>query len=112
MDQERILEIFITEAEDLLSDLEQGLVALETEADAEVINSVFRAAHTFKGNAGMAGLEGIVRLSHSMENILSQVREGDAGNQRRDHLCFALIYGRIAWLGVVAQRRYGSAAWG
>lgn len=100
MDHQRILEIFITEAEDLLADLEQGLVALEGTPDAEVINSVFRAAHTFKGNAGMAGLEAIVRVSHAMENLLSQVREGTL--EVSEDVISALLSGTDALRDLVA----------
>lgn len=75
MDQEQLLRIFVTESEELLGDLEQGLVALEDGSrDPDIINRVFRAAHTIKGNAGMANVEELVRFSHVMENVLDLVR--------------------------------------
>ena len=77
MQRDKLLEIFVAESEDLLADLEQGLMVLENDAeDEEVINRIFRAAHTLKGNAGMANLDSYVSLAHVMENLLDSVREG------------------------------------
>jgi two-component system chemotaxis sensor kinase CheA len=77
MDRDKLLQIFVTESDELLADLEQGLVGLESDdADGEVINRVFRAAHTLKGNAGFAGVEAIVHLAHVMEDGLDRVRAG------------------------------------
>ncbi len=52
------LENFMLEVGELLSDMETGLLALEQDSsDQESVNSVFRAAHTVKGSAGLFGLD-------------------------------------------------------
>jgi two-component system chemotaxis sensor kinase CheA len=76
MDQEKLLEIFITEASELVQDLEMDIVALEdSNEDDELINRIFRAAHTIKGSGGIAGLNEISDFTHIMENVLDLVRQ-------------------------------------
>ena len=61
--------------------LNRDLLELEergAKADPEVVNSTFRAIHTVKGLSGMLGLASINELSHSMEDALSTVRQGEA----------------------------------
>ena len=67
-----VVETFVAESLELLEQLESGLLALESgEADAELISSIFRAAHTIKGGAGLGvGERAIVELSHSAEHLL------------------------------------------
>jgi two-component system, chemotaxis family, sensor kinase CheA len=72
------LDTFISESLDLLQDMETSLQLLETEpANSEAINSIFRAAHTIKGSAGMFGLDDIVAFTHEVENVLERVRGGN-----------------------------------
>lgn len=68
------MQSFIVEAQELLTGMEDGLMALETQADPESINALFRAAHTIKGSAGLFGLDGIVRFTHHLESVLDQMR--------------------------------------
>lgn len=76
MDQSILLETFIMEASELIEDLEIGLVALEDSGDDDdLINRIFRAAHTIKGSAGVVGLTAVSDFSHSMENVLDLVRD-------------------------------------
>ena len=75
MDPQELLQIFLTESDDLVADLEQGLVTLEVNpSDDEAINRVFRAVHTLKSNAGMVGIEAIVEFAHVAENVLDRIR--------------------------------------
>ena len=68
-------EIFITESNELLDDMEEALLALERSPnDADLINRVFRAAHTIKGSAGLFGFDDIVSFTHVAENLLDDVR--------------------------------------
>lgn len=77
MQRQKLLKIFLDESEDLITELEDGLVALEVDPqDAEQINRVFRAAHTMKGNAGLTGITRIVEFTHVMEGVLDRVRDG------------------------------------
>ncbi len=58
MSQDPIIQAFLEEAEELLTQYEDSLLQLEDQPeDAEVLNRIFRAAHTLKGNSGMLGLE-------------------------------------------------------
>lgn len=70
---------FIAEAQELLVQMEDGLLALEQTADPESINALFRAAHTIKGSAGLFGLDGIVRFTHHLESVLDAMRAGKIG---------------------------------
>jgi two-component system chemotaxis sensor kinase CheA len=74
---EQIKATFFLECEELLADLEAGLLALEAgEGDAETINAVFRAVHSVKGGAGAFGLEALVRFAHVFETTLDAMRSG------------------------------------
>ncbi|NJR51994.1 MAG: hypothetical protein HC780_22915 [Leptolyngbyaceae cyanobacterium CSU_1_3] len=58
--QQRIMGYFIEEAKDHLNTIEQGLLNLQgTIDDPEMVNEVFRAAHSVKGGAAMLGLSSI-----------------------------------------------------
>ncbi|PZV09484.1 MAG: hybrid sensor histidine kinase/response regulator [Leptolyngbya sp.] len=75
-DQKRILGYFIEEAKDHLNTIEQGLLNLtDTLNDSEMMNEVFRAAHSVKGGAAMLGLNSIQRTSHRMEDFFKVMKE-------------------------------------
>jgi two-component system, chemotaxis family, sensor kinase CheA len=70
-------ETFASEAEELLLQIESATLALEANArDAENINLLFRALHTFKGSAAIVGLDAIASFAHHVETALDQVRSG------------------------------------
>ena len=72
-----LLREFITESREHLDNIEQGVLVLENSpADAEMLNTVFRAFHTFKGGAGFLNLIPINRLAHVMESLLDLARQG------------------------------------
>ncbi|MFY9329799.1 MAG: chemotaxis protein CheA [Georgfuchsia sp.] len=78
---DEIVAIFIQEARELLGGMEQGLMRLQhdpgaSDSDPELINGIFRAAHTIKGGAGMVDIRVIEQFTHSAENVLDQVRNG------------------------------------
>lgn len=69
---------FLEEVKEHLTTLETSLLALEEkpgEPDDELINAIFRAAHTIKGTAGFFGLSRMGRLAHGMENVLGLLRD-------------------------------------
>ena len=71
-------ETFINESLDLLQEMETSLNLLSDQPDdEELINSVFRAAHTIKGSAGLFGFDAIVAFTHKVENVLDEVRAGE-----------------------------------
>lgn len=68
---------YFQECDELLVDLETGLLALESgDADADVVNAVFRAVHSIKGGAGAFGYEDLVAFAHVFETTLDEVRSG------------------------------------
>ncbi len=72
------LKIFVQEAEDLLELLEESIVMLEQDSQAEdLLNDIFREAHTLKGSSGMLGLDDMTHLTHAMEDLLDRVRKGE-----------------------------------
>ncbi|WP_341526753.1 response regulator [Nostoc sp. UHCC 0302] len=74
--QQRILGYFIEEARDHLNTIEQGLLNLEsTLNDPEMVNEVFRAAHSIKGGAAMLGLTSIQHTSHRLEDCFKVLKE-------------------------------------
>ena len=78
MNMDQALITFIEESNELLRQMEDSLMYLETaEQDEETVNAIFRSAHTIKGSAGLFGLEAIVSFTHVVENILDQARSGD-----------------------------------
>ena len=77
MNLDQALLIFIAESRELLEDMESSLLALEqTEDKTELINSIFRAAHTIKGSSGLFSLDHVVAFTHVVENVLDKVRAG------------------------------------
>jgi two-component system chemotaxis sensor kinase CheA len=72
------LQTFIVESRELLEAMEQALLDAEQPGDkGDMINSVFRAAHTIKGSAGLFGLDHIVAFTHVVESVLDRVRDGE-----------------------------------
>lgn len=75
-----LINIFLEEAEENLQAVEEGLLMLEQQpADGELINVLFRAMHTIKGGAGMAGFAQVGYLAHQLENILARIQQDGAG---------------------------------
>jgi len=78
IDLAAVLPVFLAEAEENLAELEDALLSLERRpGDAETLNTVFRAAHTLKGNAANLGLAPIAELTHGVEDVLDRLREGE-----------------------------------
>ena len=75
MSMEDALLTFVSESRELLEQMEDAL--LHYSADPEQINSIFRAAHTIKGSAGLFGLDGVVAFTHVAESVLDRVRSGE-----------------------------------
>jgi two-component system chemotaxis sensor kinase CheA len=72
------LPIFLAETDDQIQLLEEELIRIEkNENDPEIIQSLFRAAHTLKGMAGMIGHKRLVELTHSLETAFDGVRKGN-----------------------------------
>ena len=75
METSQYRELFISESREILAKLNKLLVELEKNPEnPELLNEIFRLAHTLKGMAGSMGYETIVKLSHSMESVLDLLR--------------------------------------
>ena len=74
-EMEEIRETFFIECEELLEEMESGLLTMKDgEADKETVNAVFRAVHSIKGGAGAFGLDTLVRFAHTFETTLDEIR--------------------------------------
>ena len=74
---ESILEDFFEEVDELIEKLDMDLLELEKNPeDKEILNSIFRVAHTIKGASSMFGFEPVVKLTHAMENLFDNLRKG------------------------------------
>ena len=77
MDVSQYLEIFIDETKEHLQTLNTQILELEQNSEnMDTINEVFRAAHSLKGMAGTMGYKRMQNLTHDMENVFSEVRNG------------------------------------
>ena len=77
----KALKDFLAESEEIINQLSLELVTLSDsadrgECDPDVVNSIFRSAHSLKGLAGMFGFSGIAELAHNLENLLDLLRLG------------------------------------
>ncbi len=75
---DEIIQEFLVESAELLEQLDQDLVTLEERPDdLELLNRIFRAAHTIKGSSGFLGFTQISQLTHHMEDVLNKLRKGE-----------------------------------
>ncbi len=74
------LPAFISEAQEQIASIEQLLLQLEDAPnDRELLDALFRCAHTVKGSAGIFGLDAVVAFTHHVETLLDHLREGAIG---------------------------------
>ena len=77
MDTSQYLSMFLDESMDNLQTLNEALLNLEQNPnDIEMLNQIFRVAHTIKGMAATMGFTAMAELTHKMEDVLSNFREG------------------------------------
>lgn len=77
MNLDLALQTFIHEGRELLTDMENALLVIEqSEEKTELVNAIFRAAHTIKGSSGLFSLDHIVAFTHVVESLLDHVRDG------------------------------------
>lgn len=78
MDTSQYLEMFLGESMDNLQTLNESLLELEQNPDdVDKLNEIFRVAHTIKGMAATMGFSNIAELTHKMEDVLSEFRNGE-----------------------------------
>jgi two-component system chemotaxis sensor kinase CheA len=79
IDLSHFIDTFLQESAEHLATIESGLLKLTASpGDSELLNAIFRAAHSIKGGAGAFGLSHVVNLTHALENLLDQMRNGAA----------------------------------
>ncbi|SNR78796.1 two-component system, chemotaxis family, sensor kinase CheA [Humidesulfovibrio mexicanus] len=74
-----VLAAFAEESGARINELERGLLALENDprtADPELLNAVFRDAHSVKAGANLLGLRNVESAAHRLENVLDLLRSG------------------------------------
>lgn len=77
MDTSQYLDIFLDETKEHLQNLSDQIMDLEQNPEnMDTINEIFRAAHSLKGMAGTMGYKRMQTLTHDMENVFSEVRNG------------------------------------
>ncbi|OYT46637.1 hypothetical protein B6U90_00665 [Thermoplasmatales archaeon ex4484_6] len=78
MDEEEVREIFLQETQENVEKLGSWIVELERDGGMreDLIDRIFRSFHTIKGMSASMGLESVSRMTHSMEELLSRIREG------------------------------------
>jgi chemotaxis protein histidine kinase CheA len=107
-DHAKFLARFIDEAREHCSRLSEGLLNLESSpGDAELVNALFRSAHTIKGSSRMMKLGGVTELAHRMEDVLDAVRGGSL--EAAPPVCDVLFRGLDA-LGRMLEAMAGGEA--
>jgi two-component system, chemotaxis family, sensor kinase CheA len=75
VDYEALLEVFLAESFEGVAAMEESLLGLESHRDdVAQVQTLFRLAHTLKGNAASLGLADLAELTHSLEDVLERLR--------------------------------------
>jgi two-component system chemotaxis sensor kinase CheA len=100
------LKVFLEEAEEQIELLDNDIVRMEKESDnAELMQEIFRAAHTVKGSSGMVGHVRMAELTHAMETMLDKIRNRqlEVSSQVVNALLFSLDALKVLKEEVVSQ---------
>ncbi len=77
IDMQQFHAVFFEESQEHLEEMEQLLLELDlTDPDPEMLNSIFRAAHSIKGGSGIFGFDALGSVTHIMESLLDKIRKG------------------------------------
>ncbi len=77
-EMQEIMEDFLIEAFEMIEQLDQDLVELESRPDdLDLLNRIFRVAHTIKGSSSFLNFDVLTRLTHHMEDVLNKARHGE-----------------------------------
>lgn len=77
-DMQEIMEDFLIEAFEMVEQLDQDLVELESNPeDLDLLNRIFRVAHTIKGSSSFLNFDILTSLTHNMEDVLNKARKGE-----------------------------------
>ena len=77
-DMQELLEDFLVESFELIEQIDHDLVELESNPDdLELLNRIFRVAHTVKGSSSFLNFDTLTELTHHMEDVLNKARHGE-----------------------------------
>lgn len=77
IDMKQFHSVFFEESQEHLDEMEHLLLNLNVaNPDTEELNTIFRAAHSIKGGAGIFGFDALVSVTHVMESLLDKIRQG------------------------------------
>lgn len=77
-EMQAIIDEFMVETNEIVNALDSNLVKLEKEpVNLDLLNEIFRGAHTMKGTSGFLGFNELMRLTHRMEDVLNRLRKGE-----------------------------------
>jgi two-component system chemotaxis sensor kinase CheA len=77
IDMKQFHAVFFEESQEHLDEMEQLLLELDVaNPDSEMLNSIFRAAHSIKGGSGIFGFDALASVTHIMEGLLDKIRQG------------------------------------
>ena len=105
MDTSQYLDLFIDETKEHLQSLNEHVLILEKEPENEdTINEIFRAAHTLKGMSGTMGFVRMQRLTHDLENVFSEIRNGNMkANEKLIDVLFRGLDALESYLAVISS---------
>ncbi|MBD2130297.1 response regulator [Microcoleus sp. ZQ-A2] len=106
--QQRIMGYFIEEAKDHLNTIEQGLLSLQsTMEDREMLNEIFRAAHSVKGGAAMLGINSIQQAAHRLEDCFKTLQESSVKPDHQLESLFLRVFDTLQALVEQLQSPFG-----
>ena len=77
IDMKQFFQVFFDEAEEGLAEMEKLLLSVDvSDPDSEVLNAIFRAAHSIKGGSSTFGLTDLTDVTHVLESLLDKLRKG------------------------------------
>ena len=105
MDTSQYVDLFIDETKEHLQSLNEHVLVLEKEPENEdTINEIFRAAHTLKGMSGTMGFVRMQRLTHDLENVFSEIRNGNMKvNEKLIDVLFRGLDALESYLAVISS---------
>lgn len=105
MDTSQYLELFIDETKEHLQSLNEHILVLEKDPENDdTINEIFRAAHTLKGMSGTMGFTRMQRLTHDLENVFQEIRNGNMkANEKLVDILFRGLDALEAYLNEISN---------
>lgn len=104
IDLNRFRAAFFEEAAEHLQNMEAALLQLETQgSDQELLNTIFRAAHSIKGASATFGIDSVAKFTHVLENLLDRMREGTI--LPNPELCELLLMSTDILTGLIQAER-------